>query len=101
MSSLAPSDMEALKARLRSTWTAGDFGIMARLVQEANEQIVARFGIKPGTKMLDVACGTGNSAIPAAQQGADVTGVDIAPNLIEQARARAQASGVSAGERVP
>src|SRR5439155_12256430 len=89
MDTKTTSDVEALKERLRSTWAAGDFGIVARLVEEANEEIVARLDIKPGTQALDVACGTGNSAIPAAKRGADVTGVDIAANLIEQAKARA------------
>src|SRR6267143_822604 len=94
MDTKVPSDVDALKERLRSTWTAGDFGIIARLVEEANEEIVARLDIKRGTKVLDVACGTGNSAIPAAKRGADVTGVDISANLIEQARARAKDAGL-------
>ena len=94
MDTKAPSDVDALKERLRSTWTAGDFGIVARLVEEANEEIVARLDIKRGTKVLDVACGTGNSAIPAAKRRADVTGVDIAANLIEQAKARAKDAGL-------
>jgi SAM-dependent methyltransferase len=94
--STTASDIEALKARLRATWTAGDFGVIARLVEKTNEDIVSRLGIKPGMKVLDVACGTGNSAIPAARLGADVIGVDIAPNLIEQARERAKAAGVQA-----
>ena len=94
--STAPIDIETLKARIRSTWIAGDFGIIGRTVEEANAQIVARLDLKAGTEVLDVACGTGNSAIPAARRGARVTGVDIAPNLLEQARARAKTGGVEA-----
>lgn len=95
MSTQAPSDIDALKAKMRATWMAGDFGVIARVVEEANEEIVAGLGITPGTKVLDVACGTGNSAIPAAKRGAEVIGVDIASNLLEQARERAKAAGVS------
>jgi ubiquinone/menaquinone biosynthesis C-methylase UbiE len=95
MSTVSSSDIDALKARLRSTWIAGDFGVIARIVEGVNEEIVARLDIGPGTRVLDVACGTGNSAIPAARRGADVTGIDIAPNLLEQARARAKEARVT------
>jgi ubiquinone/menaquinone biosynthesis C-methylase UbiE len=94
--STAPVDIDGLKARIRSSWIAGDFGIIGRTVEEANEEIVGRLNIAPGIEWLDVACGTGNSAIPAARRGARVTGIDIAPNLLEQARARAKAAGVEA-----
>src|SRR6185503_3645322 len=58
------------------------------------EQFVNRLNLEPGTKFLDVACGTGNVALPAARAGAVVTGVDIAPNLVEQARENARGEGV-------
>ena len=83
------TEMEALKGRLRATWIAGDFGEIAKSIETGAEEFVARLDLKPGMKVLDVACGTGNLAIPAAHAGADVTGIDIAPNLIEQAKARA------------
>ncbi len=83
------TEMEALKSRLRATWIAGDFGEIAKSIETGAEEFVARLDLKPGMKVLDVACGTGNLAIPAAHAGADVTGIDIAPNLIEQAQARA------------
>ena len=94
--STTQSDIDALKARLRATWMAGDFGVIARTVEQMEEDLVGSLGIRPGTKVLDVACGTGNSAIPAARRGADVIGVDIAANLVEQARRRAEAEGVKA-----
>ncbi len=53
-----------------------------------------RLSIASGMNVLDVACGTGNTALPAARKGARVTGVDIAPNLLEQARQRASAEGL-------
>ena len=83
------TEMEALKSRLRATWIAGDFGEIAKSIETGAEEFVTRLDLGPGMKVLDVACGTGNLAIPAAHAGADVTGIDIAPNLIEQAQARA------------
>lgn len=87
-------DFEALKARLKATWMAGDFGEVAKSIESHAEEFMARRDIKPGMRVLDVACGTGNLAIPAAKAGAIVTGVDIATNLIEQARVRALCEGV-------
>jgi SAM-dependent methyltransferase len=84
-------DMEQLKQRMRATWMAGDFGKIAQYAAKGGEEFAARLGIQPGARVLDVACGTGNLTIPAARTGARVTGVDIAPNLLEQARKRAAA----------
>lgn len=89
-------DLAALKARLKTTWSAGDFGQIARSYEAGAAEFVADLHIAPGLRVLDVACGTGNLALPAARAGATVTGVDIAPNLVEQARARAVAEGVRA-----
>lgn len=88
-------DLDQLKQRMRTTWMAGDFGQVALYTAKAAEEFVSRLRISPGMRALDVACGTGNLAIPAARNGAQVTGVDIAPNLLEQARQRAVA------ERLP
>ena len=84
------TEMQALKSKLRATWIAGDFGVIARSIEEGGSAFVERLDLKPGMKVLDVACGTGNLALPAARMGADVTGVDIAPNLIEQAIVNAE-----------
>lgn len=89
-------EMEVLKGRMKATWMAGDFGVIAKQTEQPGQEFVSRLGIGPGTKVLDVACGTGNTALPEARLGADVTGVDIADNLIEQARARAAGEGSSA-----
>jgi SAM-dependent methyltransferase len=82
-------DFEQLKRKLRETWMAGDFGQIAQYTAKGAEEFVGRLPIGPGVRVLDVACGTGNLAIPAARQGAEVTGLDLAPNLLEQARRRA------------
>lgn len=88
-------EMEMLKGRLKSMWIAGDFGQVAKSIETGAEAFIARLALKPGVRLLDVACGSGNLAIPAARAGAIVTGVDIAPNLLEQARARAAAEGLT------
>jgi len=85
-----PPGLAELKSRMKSTWMAGDFGQIANFTAAEAENFVGRIGIERGAKVLDVACGTGNTAIPAARTGASVTGVDIAPNLLEQARKRAE-----------
>ena len=89
-------EMSTLKDRMRATWMAGDFGVIAKQTEGPGHEFVSRLGIGPGMKVLDVACGTGNTALPAARLGADVVGVDIASNLIEQAQARAGAEGSTA-----
>ena len=89
-------EMETLKGKLRGMWIAGDFGEIAKSIAAGAEEFVGRLDLKSGMRILDVATGTGNVAIPAAKTGADVTGIDIAPNLIEQAIARAEAEGVDA-----
>ena len=95
MQSSAP-DLDQLKSRLKATWMAGDFGRIANFTSQEGENFVGRLGIRAGSKVLDVACGTGNTAIPAARAGADVIGVDIATNLLEQARQRAAAENLNA-----
>jgi SAM-dependent methyltransferase len=87
--------IEPLKAKLKATWMAGDFGQVARVIEKCAEEFIDRLALSPGSRVLDVACGSGNLAVPAAQKGANVTGVDIATNLLEQARERATSSGLS------
>ena len=90
MQTAAP-DLAQLKSGMKAAWMAGDFGQIAPFISGEEEAFVTRLGLQPGIRVLDVACGTGNSAIPAARAGAKVTGVDIAANLLEQARKRAAA----------
>lgn len=89
-------DFQALKTRLKTAWMAGDFGKVAQHIEPHAKDFMARRNVKPEMRVLDVACGTGNLAIVAAKTGASVTGVDIATNLIEQARSRAIREGVKA-----
>jgi len=75
--------------RARATWAAGDFDAIAERILSVGEDIVERVGVNSGDLVLDVACGTGNAAIPAALAGGRVTGLDITPELFEDARRRA------------
>lgn len=83
-----PPELVALKQRMKSTWIAGNLGQIARVNERSAEEFVGRLHLRPGMRVLDVACGTGNQSVPAARASADVTGVDIAPNLLAQARDR-------------
>jgi SAM-dependent methyltransferase len=89
-------EMEALKARLKATWMSGDYGQFATYLEPGALEFLSRIPLQPGMRVLDVATGAGQIAIPAARAGAKVTGIDIASNLIEQARARAQAENLDA-----
>lgn len=89
-------NLEALKSRLKATWMAGDYGKFARYLEPGAAEFFDRLQVAPETRVLDIACGAGQVALMAARSGAQVTGVDIATNLIEQARERAQAEGLSA-----
>jgi SAM-dependent methyltransferase len=73
---------------------AGDFGQIAVYTESEARRFISRLKIPPGAQVLDVACGTGNLSIAAAQLEARVRGLDIAPNLIEQARSRAGSAGL-------
>ncbi len=87
-------ELEALKSKLKATWSAGDFGQIAKSTARGAAEFIERLHLQPGMKVLDVACGSGNLALPAARTGASVTGVDIAPNLVKQARENAEREGL-------
>jgi SAM-dependent methyltransferase len=90
------TEMEILKARLKATWMSGDYGHFATYLEAGAVEFLSRINIEPGARVLDLACGAGQTAIPMSRAGAKVTGVDIATNLIERARARAQAENLDA-----
>jgi SAM-dependent methyltransferase len=94
MSTMNP-EMESLKTRLKAMWMTGDYGQVAKHIETGAEEFIARLALEPQVRLLDVACGSGNLAIPAARAGAIVTGVDIAANLLEQARARAESENLA------
>jgi ubiquinone/menaquinone biosynthesis C-methylase UbiE len=76
-------------------WEKGDFTRIAETMRESGEALVGRLGVTSGLKVLDLGCGDGTTALPAAILGADVLGVDIARNLVEAGNKRAAAHGLS------
>jgi ubiquinone/menaquinone biosynthesis C-methylase UbiE len=79
----------------KALWEKGDFTRIAASMRESGEALVRQLGIKPGMKVLDLGCGDGTTAIPAAKLGADVLGVDIASNLVLAGNRRAQEMGLT------
>jgi SAM-dependent methyltransferase len=79
----------------KALWEKGDFTRIAATMRESGEDIVKRIGITKGLKVLDLACGDGTTALPSAQLGADVLGVDIARNLVEAGNKRAAEHGLT------
>lgn len=89
-------EIDGLKARLKSTWMAGDYDRFSRYMEQDARAFYERLNICPGSQLLDVACGSGQLALWAARDGVDVIGVDISPSAILRARARAKAEGLPA-----
>src|SRR6266852_1675236 len=79
----------------KALWEKGDFTRIAASMRESGEALVGKLGIKEGLKVLDLGCGDGTTAVPAAKLGADVLGVDIARNLVEAGNRRARELGLS------
>ena len=79
----------------RALWEKGDFTRIARTMRKSGEALTNSFGIAKGLKILDLGCGDGTTALPAAALGADVLGVDIARNLVEGGNRRAREQGLS------
>jgi ubiquinone/menaquinone biosynthesis C-methylase UbiE len=89
-------EMSQLKTRLKTTWESGDYGVFAKYLEKGALQFFDRLNLAPGTRLLDVGCGAGQLTIPAARRGIKVTALDLAANLVEQARAKAAAEGLTA-----
>ena len=87
---------QQLKAKHRAMWASGDYAaVAAQLIPELGPTLVAACGIRPGQRVLDVAAGTGNAAIPAAAAGAHVVASDLTPELFTTGRQLAAASDVT------
>src|SRR5437764_2930622 len=78
----------------KALWEKGDFTRIAQSMRDSGETLVRDLGIAPGMRVLDVGCGDGTTAVPAAQLGAHVLGVDIASNLVAAGNARARELGL-------
>ncbi|MDE3165791.1 MAG: class I SAM-dependent methyltransferase [Acidobacteriota bacterium] len=79
----------------KALWEKGDFTRIAESMRDSGEALVQRIGISKGLRVLDLGCGDGTTAIPAAKLGADVLGVDIATNLVEAGNRRAREHGLT------
>src|SRR5438270_13553001 len=79
----------------KALWEKGDFTRIAATMRESGETLVRKIGVERGQKVLDLGCGDGTTALPAAKLGADVLGVDVARNLVEAGRKRAADEGLS------
>src|SRR5947208_8951522 len=79
----------------KALWEKGDFTRIAESMRESGEALVKELGITNGLRVLDLGCGDGTTAIPAARLGANVLGVDIADNLVEAGNRRAQSLGLT------
>ncbi|WP_280507773.1 class I SAM-dependent methyltransferase [Nocardia flavorosea] len=92
---MTQSATEDLKAKHRAIWASGDYSRVADdVIPGLGERLVRATPIGPGTKVLDIAAGTGNAAIPAAAAGAEVVAGDLTPELFEAGRRKAAAAGV-------
>lgn len=92
---IAP-EIDGLKAKLKQTWSAGDYDYFSRYMERGALTFYEQLDVSPGCQLLDVGCGSGQLALWAARDGVNVTGVDIAPNLVHRAQARANAEGLNA-----
>ena len=79
----------------KALWEKGDFTRIAETMRQSGEELVGTLGITPGMKVLDLGCGDGTTALPAAERGATVLGVDIAENLVAAGNARAESKGLA------
>ncbi|MGM0930368.1 MAG: class I SAM-dependent methyltransferase [Actinomycetota bacterium] len=91
-----PSVNSGIKAKHRAMWALGDYPAVAtEVIPALGTALVEASGIQKGDRVLDIAAGSGNAAIPAAQAGAQVTAADLTPELFEQGRRLAERAGVS------
>jgi SAM-dependent methyltransferase len=86
--------LEEFKERQRAMWAAGDYATLSEYISHVGERVVATAGADEGMDVLDVACGTGNAALPAARAGAKVTGLDLVPELLAAGRRKAASEGL-------
>ena len=91
---MAELQLDEFKTRQRAVWDSGEYSALSPCIADVGELVVARAGLAPGMRVLDVACGTGNAARPAARAGARGTALDLTPRLLEAGRVRAMAEGL-------
>jgi SAM-dependent methyltransferase len=90
----ADEEIDAMNPN-KALWEKGDFTRIAATMRDSGEELVSRLGITKALKVLDLGCGDGTTAVPAARLGAKVLGVDIASNLVEAGNRRASEEGLA------
>lgn len=88
--------LDEIKGRMKATWEDGDYARFATYMEPGAIEILLSWRLPPGQRLLDIGCGAGQTAIPAARLGHRVVGVDIAENLVDHANRRARSEGVDA-----
>jgi ubiquinone/menaquinone biosynthesis C-methylase UbiE len=95
-----PSALETLKSKQHEIWSSGDYGRIAWITVPIAHELVEATEVRPGSRVLDVACGTGHVALEAARAACEVTGVDYVEELVDTARRRSEAEGLDVDFRV-
>lgn len=86
--------LDEFKTTQRALWDTGEYSALSPFIADVGERVAARARVERGMEVLDVACGTGNAALPAARAGARVTGLDFVPKFLRQAQEKAEAEGL-------
>jgi SAM-dependent methyltransferase len=88
-------NLPAIKQRQQATWASGDYHVIATQIQLVSELLIEALDVRSTEHLLDVATGSGNAAIAAARRGLSVVGIDYVPSLLDRARLRTSAEGLS------
>jgi SAM-dependent methyltransferase len=94
-----PPDFDAIKLRQQTTWSSGDYSVIGTTLQLTGERLAEAVDVSAGERVLDVAAGNGNAALAAARRGARVIASDYVPELLDLARRRAVADGLTIAVR--
>src|SRR6186713_618542 len=89
------SELDGVKGRQQKMWASGDYAAVAARIHPMAERLCESADLVAGSRVLDVATGSGNAAIAAARRECDVVGIDYVPALLERARVRAMAEGLA------
>jgi SAM-dependent methyltransferase len=95
ISTQTPADFTAIKRRQQQMWAAGDYHVIASIIVPISEGLCDAVDLRAGQRVLDVATGSGNTAIAAARRLTAVTGVDYEPGLLDRGHRRAEAEGLA------
>jgi len=87
-------DFDAVKARQKTVWSAGDYGVIGSTLQIVGERLCEAMDVRSGSRLLDVAAGNGNVTLAAARRWCDVVSTDYVPELLDSGRRRAEAEGL-------